>query len=71
MWNWFQVRGFFSRSDGSRIGKNVIIFVADISSSMHVDKNKKFSLILGESQMLGSDDTKLTTEEKYAINFTG
>ena len=38
---------------------------------MRADKNKKFSLILGEDQMLGSDDTKLTTEKEYAISFTG
>ena len=56
---------------GQMVVELVIIFGADISLSMHADKNKKFSLILGEDQMLGSDDTKLTTEKEYAISFTG
>ena len=42
---------------------------ADISSSVHVD-NGKGILILGERPTKGLDDTTLTEEEKYPINFT-
>ena len=51
------------------MGKNVIIFGADMSSSVHID-NKKNILILGEGPAQGLDDTTLTTEAKYPINFT-
>ena len=34
------VRGSFLLSDSSRFGKSVIIFGADMSSSVHVDKKK-------------------------------
>ena len=66
--------GFNSRSqfpfiDGS-MGKNVIIFGADMSSFVHVDNNEKDILILGEGPTLGSDDTTLTGEVKYPIDFT-
>ena len=36
----FDVRGSFSLSDGSRFGKNVIIFGADMSSSVHIDSER-------------------------------
>ena len=55
--------------DGS-IGKNVIIFGADMGSSPHIDNKNKDLLILGEVPTLGLDDTTLTTEAKYPINFT-
>ena len=42
---------------------------ADISSSVHVD-NGKGILILGERPTKGLDDTTLTAEAKYPINFT-
>ena len=58
----------FSLSDGS-YGKN-IIFLADMSSSVHVDKNGKDVSILGEGPTQGLDDTTLTAEAKYPINFT-
>ena len=51
-------------------GKNVIIFGADMSSSVHVDNKKKDILILGEGPTQGLDDTTLTAEERYSINFT-
>ena len=41
-----------------------------MSSSIHVDNKKKDILILGESPMQGLDDTKLTAEKMYYINFT-
>ena len=41
-----------------------------MSSSVHVDKKGKYILILGEGPTQGLDDTTLTTEAKYLINFT-
>ena len=41
-----------------------------MSSSIHVDNKKKDILILDESPMQGLDDTKLTAEKMYYINFT-
>ena len=46
-------------------GKNVIIFGADMSSSVHVDNKGKDILILGEGPTQGLDDTKLIAEAKY------
>ena len=43
----FDSRSEFSLTDG-RVGKNVIIFGADISSSVHIDNKNKYILILGE-----------------------
>ena len=47
--------------------KRVIIFGTDMSSSVHID-NKKI-LILGEGPTQRLDDTTLTAEAKYPINF--
>ena len=52
------------------MGKNVIIFGADMSSSMHTDNKNKDILILGEGPTQGLDDTTLTAEAIYPINFT-
>ena len=40
-----------------------------MSSSVHVDNKKKYLLILGEGPTQGLDDTTLTAEKKYSINF--
>ena len=56
-------------SNGKRFGKNVIIFGADFSQSMHIDNKKKDILILGKSPADGLDDTSLTAEKEYSINF--
>ena len=50
-------------------GKNVIAFGADMSSSVHIDNKNKDILILGEIPTQGLDDTTLTAEVKYPINF--
>ena len=47
--------------------KNVIIFGADMSLSVHVDNKGKDVLILGEGPTQGLNDTTLTTEAKYPI----
>ena len=41
-----------------------------MSSSAHVDNKGKDILILGEGPTQGLDDTTLTAEAKYPINFT-
>ena len=52
------------------MGRNVIIFGADLSSSVHIDNERKGILILGEGPTQGLDGTTLTAEAKYPINFT-
>ena len=49
----------FSLSDVT-MGKNVIIFGVDVSSSVHDDNKAKDILILGEGPTQGLDDTTLT-----------
>ena len=56
----------FLLPDGS-YGKNVIIFEADMSSSLHVDNKGKNILILGEGPTQGVDDTTLTAEAIYLL----
>ena len=50
--------------------KKVIMFGADMSSSVHIDNKKKDILILGKGPTDGLDDTTLTAEKEYSINFT-
>ena len=59
----------FSLRNGS-FGRNVIIFGADMSSSVHVDNKIKDILILFEGQTQGLDDAILTAVAEYSINFT-
>ena len=65
----FNTRMEFSLPDGS-VGKNVIIFGVNISSFEHIDNKGKDILILGEGPTQGLDDTTLTGETQYSINFT-
>ena len=48
---------------------NVIIFGANVSSSVHVDNKNKDILNLGEGPTQRLDDTPLIAESKYAIIF--
>ena len=50
------------------MGKTVIIF--DRNSSLHIDNKNKDILILREGTAQGLDDTTLTSDTKYPINFT-
>ena len=52
------------------MGKNVIIFGADMSSFVDIDNKGKDILILGEGLTQGLDGTTLTTEAIYPINIT-
>ena len=44
------------------MGKNVIIFGVDMSSSVHIDNKKRRILIFHIVQTQGLDDTSLTAE---------
>ena len=54
---------------GTRLGKNVIIFGVDMSSSTKIDNKKKDILILGKGPTQGLGHT-LSAENMYLINFT-
>ena len=60
---------FHSLPDGS-MGKNVIIFGVDMSSSVHIDNKKKDILILAFGQTQGLDDTTSTVEAQYSFDFS-
>ena len=61
--------GFNSRSEislpGGSVGKNVIAFGADMSSSLHISYKEKDILIPGKSPTQGLDDTTLTTSSIF------
>ena len=59
----------FSTPDRT-FGKNIIVFGADLSSSVHIDNKGKDILILGEGLTQGLDDMALIAEAKYPITFT-
>ena len=58
-----------SYSIGDEVGRNVIIFGVNMSSSSHIDNKKKDILILGKSPAQGLEHT-LTAEKLYSIKFT-
>ena len=58
-----------SFSFGNEIGKNVIIFGVDMSSSTKIDNSKKDILILGKGRTQGLEHN-LSAEKLYSINFT-
>ena len=65
--------GFDRRSSfsfpGGGFGQNVLIFGADMSSSIHIDNKKKDILVLGKGPTQGLEHT-LTAEKMYSVNFT-
>ena len=64
----FDRHGSFS-FPGTGLGRNVIIFGVDMSSSTKIDNRKKDILILGKGPTQGLDHT-LSAEQMYSINFT-
>ena len=64
-----ELRSEFLLPDCS-LGKNVIIFGVDVSSSVHIDNKEKDILILGKGSRQGLNDTTLTAEAQYSINFS-
>ena len=64
----FDRRSSFSfPSEG--FGQNVLIFGADMSSSIHIDNKEKDILVLGRGPSQGLESF-LTVEKMYSINFT-
>ena len=64
----FDRKSGFSFPSGG-FGQNVKIFGVDMSSSAHVNKKKKYILILGKRPTQGLEHT-LTAEKMYSINFS-
>ena len=66
-------KGFDFRSEFLFInwsfGKNAIMFVADMSSSVDIKNKEKDILILGKGPTQGIENTTLTAEAIYPINF--
>ena len=62
----FDARGTFLFPDGS-FAQNVIIFLADVSSSVHANSKTKDILVLGEDLTEGLDDTILTAEKNIQL----
>ena len=65
----FDRTGSFS-FPGTGLGRNVIIFWVDMSSSTKIDNSKRYVLILGKGSTQGLEHT-LSAEKMYSINFTG
>ena len=64
------MRSEFSLPDGS-VGKNVILFGVEMTLFVHTDnKKKKDILILGVGPTQGLNDTTLTADAQYSINFS-
>ena len=66
----FDTPGLFSMSNNSGIGKNLMIFGTEMSSSVHIYNKRKYILILGKDPTDGLDDTALNAEAEYFINFS-
>ena len=64
----FDRRSSFSFPSGG-FGQNVLIFGADMSTSIHIDNKKKDILVLGRGPTQGLEST-LTAEKMYSVNFT-
>ena len=60
----------FPLSNGSDLGKNIIIFGPHMSSFEYIDDKKKDVLILSKDPTDVLDDTALTAEKEYPTNCT-
>ena len=58
----------FSLPDSS-VGKNIVIFGVDMSSSVHVDNKKKDILIIGKGPSQGLDNTTLKQKLNIQLIF--
>ena len=65
----FDSRGSFSHPSGE-FGKNVVIFGADMNSSVHANNKTRNILVLGKDFVQGIDDTTIYAEKMYSTNFT-
>ena len=57
-------------SFGNGLGKNCIIFGADLSSSSHANNKKNNFLVLGKDFVQGINGTTIYAEKMYSIVFT-
>ena len=64
----FDRKGF--NSIGDKVGRNIIIFEVDMSSSLKVDNKGKEILFLGKDPTQGLGEHSLSAEKLYSINFT-
>ena len=64
----FDMKGTFLFPTGG-FGQNVIIFVVDMSSYVHMDNKNKYILILDKGLTQGLDDRTLTAEKRFLIKF--
>ena len=65
----FDRKGEFSFGSNG-FGRNVIIFGADMSSSVHANNRTKNILVLGKDFIQSLDNTTIYTEKFYSISFT-
>ena len=54
----------------SGFDKNIILFGADMNSSVRIDNKNKNTLIFGKDPTKGLDNTILTAGKEYAIGFS-
>ena len=66
--------GFYSSGSFSHpsegYGRNVIIFGADLNSSLHANNKTRSILVLGKDFIQGTDGTAIYTEKMYSTNYT-
>ena len=65
----FDSRGSFPHPSGEN-GTNVIIFEADLSSSVHTNNKVNNVLVLGKTFIQGINGTTIYAEKMYSTNFT-
>ena len=65
----FDLRGTFTHPSGG-FGNNVIVFGADMSSSVHANNKARNILVLGKYFIQGVDGTTIYAEKMYSTNFT-
>ena len=65
----FDSKVTFSHSSGGA-GVNLVVFGADMSSSVHANTETKSILILGKGLIQGLEYTTLYAEKMYSISFT-
>ena len=65
----FDSKGTFSHSSGG-VGKNAMIFEADMSNSVYANNKTRSILVLGEGFTQGIDNTTFYAEKMYSINFS-
>ena len=65
----FNSHGFYSHPS-SGTGRNLIVFVVDMSSSRKIDNRGKDILIRGKGPTQGLSEHSLSAENMYSINFS-